>query len=296
MDDGLLPGFRTERLRTSGADLCYAVGGSGPPVLLLHGYPQTRHAWHRVAPALADRFTVVAPDLRGYGESAALDSAAADAYTKRTLAGDMAELMQALGFARFTVVGHDRGARVGYRLALDHPERVGAYVSLTVIPTVEIWDRVDRTFAYNAYHWFFLAQPFDLPERLLAADPAGFLTWTLRRMADGRDIYDDRALAAYHAAFRNPAVRHAMCEDYRAAMAADAEAETADRAAGRRLACPVLFLYQEKAAGATPHPLEVWRSWADDVTGACVAASHMLPEEAPDFVVREVVSFLDAVR
>ncbi|CAO3437486.1 alpha/beta fold hydrolase [Azospirillum endophyticum] len=291
----LFEGFRTERLRTSGADLCYVVGGSGPPVLLLHGYPQTRHAWHRIAPALAKRFTIVAPDLRGYGESVALDPDAADAYTKRTLAGDLAELMQALGFASFAVVGHDRGARVGYRLALDHPERVSAYASLTVIPTVEIWDRVDRSFAYNAYHWFFLSQPFDLPERLLAADPDGFLSWTLRKMADGRDIYDDRALAAYHAAFRKPSVRHAMCEDYRAAMGADAAAEEADRAAGRRLSCPVLFLHQEKAAQAVPHPLDIWRSWADDVRGAAIAASHMLPEEAPDFVTRELISFFEAV-
>lgn len=295
-EERLFNGFETRQVRTSGAALCCAVGGSGPPVLLLHGYPQTRHAWHRVAPGLAGRFTVVAPDLRGYGESVALDPDQPEAYSKRTLAGDLVELMQALGFPRFAVAGHDRGARVGYRLALDHPDRVSAYASLTVIPTIEIWDRVDRAFAFNAYHWFFLSQPFDLPERLLTGDPDGFLAWTLGRMADGRDLYDPRALAAYQTAFRDPAVRHAMCEDYRAAMTVDAAAEAEDRAAGRRLSCPVLVLLPEKAVSASPHPLDLWRNWADDVRGASVASSHMMPEDAPDFVVRQLAAFFDGVR
>jgi haloacetate dehalogenase len=297
MDDSLFEGFRTERVRTAGADIRCVVGGSGPPVLLLHGYPQSRHAWHRVAPGLvAKGFTVVAPDLRGYGESIALDPDEAEAYSKRTLARDQVELMQALGFTRFAVVGHDRGARVGYRLALDHPGRVSAYASLTVIPTVEIWDRVNRAFAFNAYHWFFLSQPFDLPERLLAGDPDGFLAWTLRKMADGRDIYDPRALAAYHAAFRDPAVRHAMCEDYRSAITVDAVAEGADRDGGRRLACPVLVLLPETSSAASPHPLDIWRSWADDVRGASIQSSHMMPEDVPDFVVGQLAPFLDGVR
>lgn len=221
--DPLLPGFDYLTLHTSAARLRVAVKGSGPPLLLLHGYPQTHLAWHRIAPRLAEDYSVVLADLRGYGESRALDEEGAD-YSKAALARDQLETMGQLGFERFAVIGHDRGARVGYRLALDHPQAVAAFVSLTVVPILDNWAAVNKAFALNAYHWFLLAQPYDLPERLIGADPEHFLDYTLRRMAQGRDIYHPQALASYRRAFRDPAVRHAMCEDYRAAVGVDADA------------------------------------------------------------------------
>ncbi|MBF2982427.1 alpha/beta fold hydrolase, partial [Pseudomonas aeruginosa] len=220
--DPLLSGFDYLTLHTSAARLRVAVKGSGPPLLLLHGYPQTHLAWHRIAPRLAEDYSVVLADLRGYGESRALDEEGAD-YSKAALARDQLETMGQLGFERFTVIGHDRGARVGYRLALDHPQAVAAFVSLTVVPILDNWAAVNKAFALNAYHWFLLAQPYDLPERLIGADPEHFLDYTLRRMAQGRDIYHPQALASYRRAFRDPAVRHAMCEDYRAAVGVDAD-------------------------------------------------------------------------
>ncbi len=185
--------------------------------------------------------------------------------------------MGQLGFERFAVIGHDRGARVGYRLALDHPQAVAAFVSLTVVPILDNWAAVNKAFALNAYHWFLLAQPYDLPERLIGADPEHFLDYTLRRMAQGRDIYHPQALESYRRAFRDPAVRHAMCEDYRAAVGVDADADQADRDAGRRLQCPVQVLWQERPYAAGQHPLEIWKIWAGQVEGAAIGASHMLP-------------------
>ncbi len=176
--DPLLPGFDYLTLHTSAARLRVAVKGSGPPLLLLHGYPQTHLAWHRIAPRLAEDYSVVLADLRGYGESRALDEEGAD-YSKAALARDQLETMGQLGFERFAVIGHDRGARVGYRLALDHPQAVAAFVSLTVVPILDNWAAVNKAFALNAYHWFLLAQPYDLPERLIGADPEHFLDYTL---------------------------------------------------------------------------------------------------------------------
>lgn len=254
--DPLLPGFDYLTLHTSAARLRVAVKGSGPPLLLLHGYPQTHLAWHRIAPRLAEDYSVVLADLRGYGESRALDEEGAD-YSKAALARDQLETMGQLGFERFAVIGHDRGARVGYRLALDHPQAVAAFVSLTVVPILDNWAAVNKAFALNAYHWFLLAQPYDLPERLIGADPEHFLDYTLRRMAQGRDIYHPQALESYRRAFRDPAVRHAMCEDYRAAVGVDADADQADRDAGRRLQCPVQVLWQERP---TPPGSIRWKS------------------------------------
>ena len=293
--DPLLPGFDYLTLHTSAARLRVAVKGSGPPLLLLHGYPQTHLAWHRIAPRLAEDYSVVLADLRGYGESRALDEEGAD-YSKAALARDQLETMGQLGFERFAVIGHDRGARVGYRLALDHPQAVAAFVSLTVVPILDNWAAVNKAFALNAYHWFLLAQPYDLPERLIGADPEHFLDYTLRRMAQGRDIYHPQALESYRRAFRDPAVRHAMCEDYRAAVGVDADADQADRDAGRRLQCPVQVLWQERPYAAGQHPLEIWKIWAGQVEGAAIGASHMLPEDAPDAVLEHLLGFLASHR
>ncbi|CAH1659618.1 alpha/beta fold hydrolase [Chelatococcus asaccharovorans] len=282
-----------QRYETDGAIVNAVVGGSGPPLLLLHGYPQTHVAWHQVWPTLCRHFTVVAPDMRGYGASAArIPDAGIESYSKRALAADQLQLMSQLGFARFAVMAHDRGARVGYRLALDHPDNVAALVSLTVIPTWEMWARANRQFGLHAYHWFLFAQPFDLPERLLAADPAHFLDLTLDRMTKYRDRLLDEAVASYRAAFQRPEVRHAICQDYRAGATIDLAHDEADLAAGSRIECPLLVTWEQGTYLSGPDPIAIWRRWATHVEGAPIDAGHLQAEEAPDAVLELALPFL----
>jgi haloacetate dehalogenase len=280
-DEALFPGFRQMRLRTRETEIHLVVGGHGPPVLLLHGYPETHACWHRLAPALASRFTVVCPDLRGYGESGRPASDPSHrAYSKRTMARDQLEVMAQLGFERFSLVGHDRGGRVAYRLALDHPERVTRLAVLDIVPTIETWELLDRSEGLATYHWFFLAQPPDLPERLIGGDPDYFLRWTLRSWAGRREAFDGRALAEYERAFRDPNVIRATCEDYRAGATVDVEDDAADRGV-RRIGCPVLALWANSGSEPRWDPIAIWRGWADDVEGQGVHCGHFLPEEAP---------------
>jgi haloacetate dehalogenase len=292
MSAPFFPGFEARNIELGDARIHVEVGGSGPPLLLLHGYPQTHVAWHRVAPALARHFTVVTPDLRGYGDST---GPAGDPlhlnHCKRTLAADKLALMRALGFERFAVMAHDRGARVGYRLALDTPEAVRCFVSLTVIPTEEMWKRAGMAFGLKAFHWYLFAQPFDLPERMLRADPAYYLDWTLRNMVQKVDAVTPEALAEYHRAFAKESVRHAMLEDYRAAASIDLQHDREDLAAGRRLACPVQVLWSASNT-AQPDPAEVWKTWADTVEGGTVDCGHLMAEEAPEEVLAHVLPFL----
>jgi haloacetate dehalogenase len=289
----MFDGFQRVRCDAGDATIAGVVGGNGPPLLLLHGYPQTHCAWHRVAPPLAREFTVVATDLRGYGDSTApADDARHGPYCKRAMATDQIAVMRELGFDRFAVVAHDRGARVGYRLALDRPDAVSALVSLTVVPTSEVWHRTDKAFALGAYHWFLLAQPYDLPERLIGADPDFFLDWTLRKMTRGRDFLAPAAIAEYRRCFRRPDVRHAMMEDYRAAASIDHELDAADRAAGHRLACPLHVLWEQDRYAGGETPIDIWRQWADEVTGQPIAAGHLMAEEAPDDVLAGILPFL----
>jgi haloacetate dehalogenase len=266
------------------------IGGSGPPVLLLHGYPQTHLTWRRAAPVLAEEFTVIAPDLPGYGASRAVQDGVR--WTKRRVADALATLMTRLGHERFAVVGHDRGARAGYRLALDRPQRVQGYASLTVVPTLDMWARTDKAFAIGAFHWFFLAQDFDLPERMLSADPDAFIDHALSKMAGGLDKFEPEVLDAYRSAFRDPAVRHAICEDYRAAAHEDAAHDAADRAAGRKLLCPVLVLWPASRGADAPTPLETWRRWADDVRGGPISGGHLQPEFSAPEVLAQLRPFL----
>jgi haloacetate dehalogenase len=264
-------------------------------VLLLHGYPQTHACWHRVAPALATRFTVVCADLRGYGDSGRPRSDPAHrAYAKRTMAEDQLEVMASLGFERFAVVGHDRGGRVAYRLALDHPERVTRLAVLDMVPTLETWARMDRRGALASYHWLFLAQPPDLPERLIGSDPGYFLKWTLGSWAARPDAFDARAVAEYERAFRDPAVIHATCEDYRAGATLDIEADAADRGR-RRIRCPVLALWGERRPQERDwDPIAVWRDWASDVRGHAIISGDFLAEEAPAETLDALEAFLAA--
>ena len=275
----MFEGFEERRIATTGAEIFVRTAGSGEPLLLLHGYPQTHAMWHLVAPRLAERYTVVCPDLRGYGASSKPASDPAHlTYSKRATAQDAVEVMSALGFDRFRLAGHDRGGRVAHRLALDHPGRVERLAVLDIIPTHHVFANVDQQAATATYHWFFLIQPAPFPETLIGNDPSFFLRWSLKSWSAGRDdFFAPEALAAYEAAFADPATIHATCEDYRAGASVDLEYDTADL--GRRVACPTLVLWGEKGK---PHDLAaIWRAYADDVTGKALPAGHFLAEELP---------------
>ncbi|SOE67055.1 haloacetate dehalogenase [Burkholderia sp. D7] len=265
------------------------IGGSGPPVLLLHGYPQTHLAWRYIAPQLARSFTVVVPDLPGYGKSRTGDDY--PRWTKRRVAEALVAMMTKLGHEEFAVVGHDRGVRVGYRLALDHRNRATHYAALAVVPTLDAWNTVDMRFGLANFHWFLLAQPFDLPERLLSTNPDEFIDTALANMAGGLGNIDTDALTAYRQAFRDPSVRHAMCEDYRAAAYEDLENDATDRAAGTMLQCPVLALWPDSFSGRSS-PLDIWRCWSGNVSGKALRGGHLLPEERPQEVTAELLPFL----
>jgi haloacetate dehalogenase len=288
-----IPGFTERRIDTGEAEIFARVGGAGPPLVCLHGFPQTHVAWRKVAPRLAERFTVVLPDLRGYGASSIPPSDPAhEAYSKRAMARDVAAVMRALGHERFFLAGHDRGGRVAYRLALDAPERVIALATLDIIPTLETYESMDYRAAYNAYHWFFLAQPEPLPEALIGADPGRFLEIKIRAWLVNPEAMEPAALDAYREAIVRPGVVHAMCEDYRAGYTYDCEADRADREAGRRITAPLLAMW-----GAGPTRARgsdwaaVWRAWATDVTEQPMACGHFLMEELPQETAAAMLSF-----
>ncbi len=293
-------GFDTHEVQTSRGTVHARVGGSGPPLLLLHGYPQTHLMWHAAAPLLAERHTVVATDLAGYGASLRPAPAPHHApHGKRALALDQVEAMAALGFDAFAVAGHDRGGRVAYRMALDHPDRVQALAVLDIVPTGEVWARADAAVARGYWHWAFLALPAPLPERLIAGDPQAFFDLHVRDgLGLGREPgrYPPEVLAVYRRLLDDPGTVEGMCEDYRAGATIDVEHDDADRAAGRRIACPTLVLWAGR--GGLPRfygdVLEVWRPWAPDVRGRALDATHFLAEDRPQDTAAELLAFLAA--
>jgi haloacetate dehalogenase len=282
-------GFALERIDTGAAQLRVRHGGRGPAVALLHGHPRTHTTWHRVAPLLAAEHTVVCPDLRGYGQSSKPTTTDDhEPYSKRAMATDVVELMGVLGHERFAVVGHDRGAYVALRAALDHPERVSALAVLDAVPIGEALARADARFARSWWHWFFFGQTDKPAERVVSADPEGWYRVDRARM--GAENHED-----WRAAVHDPAVIHAMFEDYRAGLGIDRDHDDADRRAGRGVACPVLVVWalRDDMEELYGDPLEVWRPWAGDLRGARLDCGHHMAEEAPEALVAELRAFLE---
>jgi haloacetate dehalogenase len=282
----MFEGFRLSTIDTAQASIRVRHGGSGPP-LLLHGSPQTHVMWHLLAPRLAEDFTVIATDLRGYGDSSKPETAPDhEPYSKRTMALDQLEVMKHFGFERFALCGHDRGGRVGYRMALDNPGVVTKLAVLDIVPTWEAFSRADMAFGLSYWHWFFLAQPYDLPERLLAADPEKAL------FRGGSEIFHPEAMKEYVRCLRDPETIHATCEDYRAAATVDFAHDAEDREAGRRMACPVLALWGRQGFLEEHYDvLDVRRGWAEEVQGRVLDCGHYLPEEAPEQTYAELRAF-----
>lgn len=277
---GLFEGFSRYRIPTAETEIHLVLGGKGPPLLLLHGYPQSHVMWHKIAPGLAQNFTVVAPDLRGYGDSGKPASDPHHAvYSKRATARDMVAVMDRLGFPQFDVAGHDRGARVAHRLALDHPDHVRRLAVLDILPTRTVFERVDKALATSTFHWFFLIQPDGLPETLIAANPDFYIDWILRKWSRDFAAFAPEALAEYRRCFRDPAVIHASCEDYRAGASIDLEHDEAD--IGRKLSCPLLALWGGGPMTKTAGVIEAWRERATNVAGFAIDCGHFLVEERP---------------
>jgi haloacetate dehalogenase len=286
----LFEGFSTVDVDANGTTIHAVHGGAGPPVLLLHGYPQTHAMWHRVAPALAERFSVVCPDLRGYGDSTTPPSDETHAtYSKRAMARDQLALMNELGFERFAVVGHDRGARVARRLALDHAPSVAALALLDIVPTATIYATLDQDRATTVWRYFFLIQPPDLPERLIGSDPDFYLRWTFDEWSANSAAIGEVALSEYRRCFGGATI-HTGCEDYRAGATIDLVHDHED--AGRRISCPVLVLWSREGLGSSYDVPGIWRRQADNVRGRAIDAGHFLAEERPDETAAELLAFL----
>ena len=292
----LFPGFQPRSVDAGdGISIAAVVGGNGPPLLLLHGHPQTRSIWHRVAPVLAERHTVIAADLRGYGDSAKPAGEADHGnYAKRTMAHDNLRLMRGLGFDRFDVLAHDRGARVAHRLASDHPDAVQRLALLDIAPTLAMYEQTNEAFARAYWHWFFLIQPAPLPERLIEADPVAYVRDIMGRRGAGLAPFDPLALAEYERCIGLPGAAHGMCEDYRASAGIDLEHDRADREAGRMLRQPLLVLWGEQGVvHRCFQPLAEWRRVARDVAGEALPCGHYIAEEAPAQLLDRVVPFFD---
>lgn len=297
----MFEGFERRRVGADGVAINLVRGGAGPAVLLLHGYPQTHVEWHKIAPVLAERYTVIATDLRGYGDSQKPPAAAGDhgVYCKRATADDQVAVMAALGFERFHIVGHDRGARVGHRLALDHPERVMSFTVLDVVASQAAFEGMDAALAFSWFHWMLMRQPPPLPETMIGNSAETYFDFLMERWTGVAGAITPAARAEYLRCFRDPETIRATCADYRA-IALDLVHDEAD--GGRKIACPVLVLWAGDMAkrpgwqtGRNPDILTTWRDRAGNVRGKALDCGHFLPEEAPDETAAEILAFLDEV-
>jgi len=286
----LFPGFTTQTIKTSGAEIHTLRGGSGLPLLLIHGYPQTHVEWHKIAGRLAEKFTVVMTDLRGYGDSSKPPDGENHAnYSKRAMALDQIEVMRALGFQRFAVVGHDRGARVTWRMAIEHPDAITKAVVIDIVPLP--YSRVTREFATEYFHWFFLIQPAPFPETLIGNSAEFYLRSRFLRQNAAANVFTPDAIAEYLRCFKNPATIHATCEDYRAGATIDLEHSLQD--GDRKVRCPLLVLWGERGTVGRLEPvMDIWREKAVNVTGTSLPAGHFLPEELPDQTLSALLAFL----
>jgi haloacetate dehalogenase len=288
----MFEGFEELQIEANGTTINLVKGGSGPPMLMLHGYPQTHAMWNKIAPRLAEDFTVVCPDLRGYGDSAKVEGDPEHMnYSKRVMAQDQVDVMKSLGFDQFYLVGHDRGGRVSHRLTKDHPDSVLKLVTLDIIPTRTMFQSVDKDFATNTYHWFFLIQPFDFPERVIGADPEFFAGRGFNRVKDSDKVFTPEALADYLRCFNNPGTIHAVCEDYRAGATIDLVHDEADF--DQKINCPMLAMWSSTGhVGRTQDVLKVWQDYATNVRGQSLTCGHYIAEEMPDEAYAAIKGFL----
>ena len=288
----MFEGFEQHQIETSGTTINLVKGGKGPPLLLLHGYPQNHTIWHKIAPRLAEEFTVVAADLRGYGDSGKPHGDSEHlAYSKRTMAQDQVEVMEQLGFDSFFLVAHDRGARVSHRLTKDHPQRVRKLALLDIIPTHRMFQVVNKEMATNTYHWFFLIQPYDFPERVIGADPDYFIRSRFLRVNNAAEVFPPEALEEYVRCFCDPAAIHGACEDYRAGASIDLVHDEADLE--QKVACPLMVLWSATGyMGRTQDVLQVWGDYATDVRGHSLNCGHYLAEEMPEETYAAIREFL----
>jgi haloacetate dehalogenase len=293
--------FEAIDVQTEETNIFVRRSGSGSALLLLHGFPQTHLMWRAIAPLLARRFTVICADLRGYGRSGCPPSGPDHApYTKRAMANDMASVMSKLGFASFSIAGHDRGGRVAYRLALDHPQRVKRLAVLDIVAIADAWERADKQLATGYWPWSLLAQPEPLPERLVSAAPDAVVDNALGSWGSATHTFSPAVRAAYIEALRDPARVHAICEEYRAAATLDYDHDVADRQAGRRIACPVLVLWSSRGPlnswyNEEGGPVALWREWADDLRGEAFDGGHFFPEEMPQRTAEELGRFFGSM-
>jgi haloacetate dehalogenase len=286
----LFPGFTTQKIQTSGATINTLRGGSGPPLLLIHGYPQTHVEWHKIAPRLAQRFTVVMTDLRGYGDSSKpADGENHANYSKRAMALDQVEVMRSLGYQKFAMVGHDRGARVAWRVAVEHPDVVTSATVIDIVPLP--YSRVTRQFATEYFHWFFLIQPAPFPETLIGNSAEYYLRSRFLRQGVAAEVFTAAAMAEYLRCFKDPATIHATCEDYRAGATIDIDHAAEDGA--KKVMCPLLVLWGERGTVGRLEPvMDLWREKAVSVMGKALPSGHFLPEEVPEQTLAELLTFL----
>ena len=298
MAESIFPGCENRLVLIGEQQISVHVGGTGVPLLLLHGYPQNHAAWIKLATPLMGKFRCVIADLPGYGSSSIPpDAPGHEFFSKRYMAALLVSTMASMGHKHFSVMGHDRGARVAYRMALDHPASIRSVVIIEIIPTSDMWDAFNASMAMKAYHWSFLAQPFPVPERLIAGDPVFYLDWTLRSWAKGNslELFDLRALKSYRQQMRDPARVHAMCEDYRAGASIDRSVDLTDKARGAKIAAPMFFIWSKSGfPAATGNPLGLWKSWCEKLSGTEIDSGHFAPEENPNDLLTAALPFLSA--
>ena len=291
----LFPGFKQHKVDVGhGVEIAVSMSGSGPPLLLLHGHPQTHALWHRVTPTLSNSYTIIATDLRGYGDSSKPSGGRDhENYSKRVMAQDQVTLMKKLGFDRFSILAHDRGARVAHRLAMDHSGVVERMILLDIAPTLAMYRKTAEAFARSYWHWFFLIQPTKLPERSIEADPVAYIREVMGNRSAGLAPFDQRALAEYERCISLKGTSHGICEDYRASAGIDLEHDQEDLDAGRKLDIPLLVLWGEQGVvHKCFNPLQEWQLVANDVVGEALPCGHYIAEEAPQALLEHALPFL----